>query len=95
MIANVKSEWVNGNLVFSDAAGNTLLTFDAVNHTLVFNANKQAVIAAIGTDDAAAAAGEAPTKAEFDPVVTLANANKAKINAILAALKTAGIIASS
>ena len=94
MIANVTSKWVNGNLVFVDAAGNVLLTFDAANHTLVFNANKQAVIAAISTADAAAAAGEAPTKAEFDPVVTLANANKAKINAILAALKTAGIIAS-
>lgn len=36
--------------------------------------------------DAAVAAGSAPTKAEFDAVVTLANANKAAINALVAAL---------
>lgn len=94
MVANVNAQWIDGNLVFVDAAGNTILTFDAVNHKLIFDANKQAAIAAIATADAAAAAGEAPTKAEFDPVVALANANKAKINAVLAALKSAGIIAS-
>lgn len=32
--------------------------------------------------DAAAAAGSAPTKAEFDAVVTLANELKAKYNAL-------------
>lgn len=37
--------------------------------------------------DAAPAADATPTKAEFDVLVTLANANKAKINAIIAALK--------
>lgn len=37
--------------------------------------------------DAAAAAGATPTKAEYDVLVTLANANKAKINQIIAALK--------
>ena len=35
----------------------------------------------------AAAAGEAPTKAEFDALVTLANANKAAINALIKAQK--------
>lgn len=37
--------------------------------------------------DATPAAGANPTKAEFDVLVTLANANKAKINQIIAALK--------
>lgn len=37
--------------------------------------------------NATAAASENPTKAEFDVLVTLANANKAKINAIITALK--------
>lgn len=94
MVANVNAQWIDGNLVFVDAAGNTILTFDAVNHKLIFDANKQETIAAIATNDGVAAAGAAPDKAEFDKVVTLANANKAKINAVLAALKSAGIIAS-
>ena len=37
--------------------------------------------------DAAEAAGTAPTKAEFDALVTLANANKAAINALIKAQK--------
>lgn len=37
--------------------------------------------------DAAAAAGTTPTKAEFDALVTLANANKAAINALIKAQK--------
>lgn len=41
----------------------------------------------VTTADATAAAGSTPTKAEFDALVTLANASKAKINQIIAALK--------
>ena len=37
--------------------------------------------------DAAAAAGATPTKVEFDALVTLANANKAAINALIKAQK--------
>lgn len=37
--------------------------------------------------NAAPAAGAEPTKAEYDVLVALANANKAKINQIIAALK--------
>ena len=95
MVANITSKWVGGNLVFYDAAGNVLLTFDAANHKLVFDANVQAVIAAVAAADGVAAAGAAPDKAEFDAVVTLANANKAAINAVISALKTAGIVASA
>jgi len=45
-----------------------------------------ATIAASAKPDAAAAAGTAPTKAEFDAVVELANDLKAKYNALVAAL---------
>ncbi len=41
----------------------------------------------VSATNAAAAAGANPTKAEYDVVVALANANKAAINAIIAALK--------
>ena len=56
---------------------------------------EQALVAAMAVTaaDAAAAAGDAPTKAEYDVLVTLANANKAAINLILTALKEANVIA--
>ncbi len=54
---------------------------------------EQLAIADIDAADGVAAAGANPTKAEFDAVVTLANANKAKINALLAELRLANIIA--
>lgn len=43
----------------------------------------------VATANAAQAAGATPTKAEYDAVVALANANKAAINSIIAALKAA------
>jgi len=43
-------------------------------------------IAATAKADAAAAAGTAPTKAEYDAVVELVNDLKAKYNALVAAL---------
>jgi hypothetical protein len=53
----------------------------------------QAAVADVASDDGAAAAGAAPTKAEYDAVVTLANETKAQLNATLAALRTAGLLA--
>ena len=46
----------------------------------------QALTAVTAANATAAAAAE-PTKAEFDVLVTLANANKTAINAIITALK--------
>lgn len=46
-----------------------------------------AALTPVTAANAAPAAGDSPTKAEFDALVTLANANKAKINAIITALK--------
>jgi hypothetical protein len=34
MVTNVKSEWVDGNLVFYDVAGNIVLKMDTANKTL-------------------------------------------------------------
>lgn len=53
--------------------------------------DSRTAIAAIATADAVASVG-VPTKAEFDAVVALANAEKAKINALIAELKSRGIL---
>ena len=50
-------------------------------------------MAAVASADANPAAGEAPTKAEFDTVVTELNETKKQLNAALVSLKAAGIIA--
>ena len=55
---------------------------------LVKKAEAQAKV----TDTAAAAAGDAPTKAEFDALVALAAANKSTINALIDKLTAAGIM---
>lgn len=47
-------------------------------------------VADVSATDAAAAASETVTKAEFDAVVTLANGLKATVNALLAASRAAG-----
>ena len=54
---------------------------------------EQVAIVNIAEADSVAAVGANPTKAEYDVVVALANANKAKINDILAKLRLANIIA--
>jgi hypothetical protein len=54
---------------------------------------EQAAVADVASANGVAAAGANPTKAEFDAVVTLANETKAQLNAALAALRLANIIA--
>lgn len=49
----------------------------------------------VSAADATNAAATNPTQAEFNKVVALANETKAKLNAALAALKAAGIMANS
>lgn len=50
-------------------------------------------VANVAAADATAAAAETVTKAEFDKVVAVANETKKQLNAALAALKAAGIMA--
>jgi hypothetical protein len=52
-------------------------------------------ITSVSAADGAAAVGAAPTKEEYDVVVTLANSTKAQLNALLTQLRNAGIILSS
>lgn len=48
---------------------------------------------AVASADAVVATGEAPTKAEFDAVVTLCNELKAQVNDLITKAKTAGQMA--
>ena len=100
MIANVQSRWVAGNIEFFDiSTGTTLFTIKAGEPITLTAAQinalpivLQAAIIDIAAADGTAAVGATPTKAEYDVLVTLANANKAKINDILAKLRLANII---
>lgn len=53
-----------------------------------------AATATVTAADPVAAAGAAPTKAEFDAVVTLAKELKAKLNSVISAARAAGQAAS-
>lgn len=91
MIANVGSRWAGGNLEFYDkATGTTILAIPA-GKTLD-PMEKQSAVADISTADAGTQT-ESYVQADVQGIATLANANKAKINAILAALRAAGVIA--
>ena len=51
-------------------------------------------VADVSAADAAAAAADTVTRAEFDAVVTLANEAKSKLNSLLAAMRTSGLLKS-
>jgi hypothetical protein len=57
------------------------------------SATKAVAVADQAALTAAAAAGATPTKAEFDAVVADAVAARTKLNALLASLRTAGLLA--
>lgn len=96
MVANVKSDWVEGKLVFKGFDGTVIATFDGVNNTLDIadlNVPTGGTILANGTQaaliaDVADAAGAAPDAAEF-------NAAADAINAIIDALQGVGIVATA
>ena len=54
---------------------------------------KSSAVSVVASDDATAASGETPTKAEFDAVVTLVNELKKQVNDMIAKAKTAGQMA--
>lgn len=74
-----------GTTATTAKAGNYTPTTAEVANALKAKTQISALNGVIAT--ATAAAGDTPTKAEFDALVTLANANKAAIGAIVAALK--------
>ncbi|MGP6171974.1 hypothetical protein ACTU6V_12300 [Microbacterium sp. A204] len=80
---------------FVPTVGTTATTAKAGNYTptsaevaTALKAKTQvAALAAVSAANGAPAAADPVTKAEYDVLVTLANANKAAINAIITALK--------
>lgn len=54
---------------------------------------KSSAVSAVASANATAAAGAAPTKAEFDAVVTLLNECKKQLNDLISKAKTAGQMA--
>ncbi|HIU88869.1 MAG TPA: hypothetical protein IAC71_01265 [Candidatus Caccomonas pullistercoris] len=54
---------------------------------------KSSAVRAVASADAAEAASDTPTKAEFDAVVTLLNECKAQVNDMISKAKTAGQMA--
>jgi hypothetical protein len=72
--------------------GGSAYTLPAATTAALGGVKKGAAVAAVSTADAAAAAGDTPTKAEFDAVVAELNETKKRINAALASLKAAGVI---
>lgn len=97
---NVGSRWVDGNLeFFTISTGVTIFAFKAGEPITLTAAQinalpivEQAAIATIATADASAQ-GVGYVQADVESIKTLANANKAKINDILAKLRLANIIA--
>lgn len=73
-------------------AGGSAYMLPAATTAALGGVKKGASVAAVSAADATAAAGAAPTKAEFDAVVTELNETKKKLNAALASLKAAGVI---
>lgn len=75
-----------GTTAITAKAGNYVPTSTEVSTALKAKTQINA-LATVTAANGTVAAGDPPTKAEFDALVTLANANKAAINAIIAALK--------
>ena len=75
-------------------AGGAAYTLPAATASVLGGVKMAATTPDVNASAAAAAAGDAPTKAEFDAVVSLANATRATLNALLGRLEAAGIVAS-
>lgn len=87
---NIKT--VDGDGKHVDVGGYTL---PAATTAAIGGVKEAAVTPLVAAANATAAAGDAPTKAEFDALVTLANANKAAINSLINTARSAGQAASS
>jgi hypothetical protein len=88
-------------LVFVDDEGNptdiesggSAYVLPAATTSALGGVKKASGVTAVSSANATAAAGEAPTKAEFDAVVTLCNELKAQLNDLISKSKTAGQMA--
>lgn len=82
----------NWGTISAGIGGGGAYELPAASETTLGGVKKAATVAAVSTVDATAS-GEAYDQTVAQSAVTLANANKAAINAILTNLKAAGIMA--
>ena len=90
--AVVKLVFVDENGEATDIEGGSY-TLPAATTTVMGGVKKASGVTAVSSADATAAAGDAPTKAEFDAVVTLCNELKAQLNDLISKNKSAGQMA--
>ena len=67
-------------------------TLPAATTAALGGVKRAAAVATVASADAASAAADAPTKAEYDKLVAVANETKMQLNALLAAGKAAGFL---
>lgn len=101
-MAYTKKTWVDDEVISKDALNNMETGIDTANKGLPSNATKskagivkQATVVASVTSENAGTIGETFNQTEVQKVATLADANKTTLNALIDALKTAGIVANS
>ena len=75
-----------GGVAFSKNSDAEQVVYEGDADALIGDKAEIAALTVVATADAVASVG-VPTKVEFDAVVALTNANKAKINDIITALK--------
>ena len=101
-MAYSKKTWVDDEVITKDALNNMESGIDTANKGIPSNASKtkaglvkQATIVQDVSSENAGTISDAFAQEEVQKVATLADANKTAINAIISALKTAGIMATS
>lgn len=60
--------------------------------TALGGVKQAAAVSNVASPDATVAAGEAPTKAEFDKLMAEANESKRQLNALLASMRSSGFL---
>lgn len=101
-MAYSKKTWVDDEVITKDALNNMESGIDTANKGIPSNASKskaglvkQATLVQDVSAENAGTISDAFAQTEVQKVATLADANKTAINAIISALKTAGIMATS
>lgn len=101
-MAYSKKTWSDGEVITKDALNNMETGIETANKGLPSNASKSKAgvvkqASAVGSVSAenAGTIGESFAQAEVQKIATLADANKTAINALIDALKAAGIVANS
>lgn len=101
-MAYTKKTWVDDEVIPKEALNNMENGIEAIDKAMPTNATKakagivkQAATVASVTAEDAGTITEAFNQTEVQKVATLADANKATLNALIDALKAAGIVANS